>query len=152
MLRVGDEAPEFNATLQDGSNFRLSEALAAGPLVLYFYPKDFTAGCTREAHGFRDVYSEIRDLGASIVGISTDSPESHRRFGEACDLPFRLAADTDGSVRAAYGVHRRSLGPGTKRVTFLIDSGGVVQGVYHHEIAIGRHVTDVLDGLRGLAC
>ena len=93
MLRIGDIAPEFEITLGDGTAFRLSEALEKGPLVLYFYPKDFTAGCTREAQGFRDVYSDIRDLGASVVGVSTDDPDSHRRFREARRLPFQLATD-----------------------------------------------------------
>ena len=150
MLRIGDKAPDFEVTLDDGTAFRLSDALEKGPLVLYFYPKDFTAGCTREAQGFRDVYSDIRDLGASVIGMSTDDRDSHRRFREACALPFQLAADTDGTVREAYGVRRRFLGPGTKRVTYLIDCEAVVRGVYDHEIAIGRHVTDVLKGLRGL--
>jgi peroxiredoxin Q/BCP len=151
MLRIGDTAPEFEVSLDDGTAFRLSEALEKGPVILYFYPKDFTAGCTREAQGFRDVYSDIRDLGASVIGMSTDDLDSHRRFREACRLPFQLAADTDGTVREAYGVRRRFLGPGTKRVTYLIDCEAVIRGVYDHEIAIGRHVTDVLNGLRELA-
>ena len=151
MLRIGDKAPKFEVTLDDGTAFRLSEALANGPLVLYFYPKDFTVGCTREAQSFRDVYSEIRDLGASVIGMSTDDPDSHRRFREACRLPFQLAADTDGTVREAFDVRRLlPLGPATKRVTFLIDRSGIIQGVYDHELAIGRHANDVLDGLRGL--
>lgn len=151
MLRIGDIAPEFEITLGDGTAFRLSEALEKGPLVLYFYPKDFTAGCTREAQGFRDVYSDIRDLGASVVGVSTDDPDSHRRFREARRLPFQLATDADGTVREAFDVRRHlPLGPATKRVTFLIDRSGIIRGVYDHEIAIGRHVTDVLKGLRRL--
>lgn len=151
MLKVGDMAPDFEAVLDDGSVFRLRDALADGPLVLFFYPRDFTAGCTREAQGFRDAYAEIRELGASVVGVSTDGSDSHRRFREACRLPFRLAADVDGSVREAYDVRRRvPVGPGTMRVTYLIDSEGRVRGVYNHELAIGRHVNDVLAGLRGL--
>jgi peroxiredoxin Q/BCP len=150
MLKIGDTAPDFEAPLDDGSVFRLSEALAIGPLVLYFYPRDFTAGCTREAQDFRDVYPDIFELGAWVIGVSTDHADSHRRFREACRLPFPLATDTGGSIRDAYGVHRRFLGPGTMRVTFLIDREGVIRGVYDHELAIGRHVTDVLSGLRGL--
>ncbi len=155
MITVGEPFPQFKVKACNGlTNDDLTEftndSFDGKWKVFFFYPKDFTAGCTREAQGFRDVYSDIRDLGASVIGMSTDDRDSHRRFREACALPFQLAADTDGTVREAYGVRRRFLGPGTKRVTYLIDCEAVVRGVYDHEIAIGRHVTDVLKGLRGL--
>ncbi len=116
-------------------------------LVLYFYPKDFTIGCTKEACDFRDNYEALQHEGAILVGVSSDDPESHRRFKDKYALPFPLAADIDQSISRSYDVLRRFL-PGPQRVTYVIDTSGVIRGAFRHELAIGRHQDDVLQTLR----
>ena len=147
MLKVGEIAPDFEAPLSDGSTFRLSEALCKGPLVLYFYPKDFTPGCTREAQAFRERHTDILKFGASVIGINTDSIDSHQRFKKTCALSFQLATDPEGKVQETYGVRRRFPRQSTMRVTFLIDQAAVIRGAYKHEVAVRRHVADVLHDL-----
>jgi peroxiredoxin Q/BCP len=136
--------------LDDGTAFRLSDWVGKKHVVLYFYPRDFTPGCTREARSFRDNHAAITAQGALLVCVSTDSAASHLRFRASCQLPFLLGADPEKSVTKLYGVNRPFWLAPTRRVTFLIDKAGVVRGVFHHELAIGRHQDDVLVGLRRL--
>src|SRR5512145_225507 len=103
-IRVGDRAPEFSATTQDGSMIQLSDFLAKGPVVLFFYPKDGTAVCTKEACSFRDSYQQFVDAGAAVIGLSSDSPEIHQDFARQHGLPFPLISDADGALRKAFGV------------------------------------------------
>jgi peroxiredoxin Q/BCP len=123
MIAVGDTAPDFVAPNQDGTSFRLS-SLKGSPLVLYFYPKADTPGCTIESKGFRDVYPEFKSRGVQVVGVSVDDCPEQKAFAQKYGLPFPLIADSKKSVAGAYGV----LGPrGTaRRVTFLIDAQGKV--------------------------
>ncbi|MCC7365324.1 MAG: peroxiredoxin [Dehalococcoidia bacterium] len=102
MLQVGAKAPEFEGVLDDGTAFRLSEALGRGPVVLYFYPKDFTGGCTKEACSFRDNFGAIGAAGATLVGVSADNEDSHTRFREKHGLPFPLLADTEKRIVDAF--------------------------------------------------
>jgi peroxiredoxin Q/BCP len=150
MLKVGEKAPDFAAAMDGGTEFRLSEWYGKKYVVLYFYPKDFTVGCTRQACAFRDNYKEILKNDAIIVGISTDSAESHRAFREKYALPFPLIGDTDKKVTALYDAERRFSFPGAQRVTYVIDKNGVICGAFRHELAIGRHQDDVLRTLRNL--
>ena len=150
MLKVGDQAPDFSALLDDETVFRLSNWHGKKHIVLYFYPKDFTRGCTAEACGFRDNYEAIKEQDAILVGVSPDSIQSHRMFKEANGLSFPLASDTDQRVIRLYDVQRSLVIKRPKRVTYLIDRGGVVRGVFRHEVAIGRHQDDVLQTLRTL--
>lgn len=120
------------------------------PVVLYFYPKDYTPGCTIEAREFRDQYDAFTAEGAEIVGVSGDSVASHRRFAASLDLPFTLLSDKDGAVRKLYGVEK-TLGLFPGRVTYVIDKGGVVQQVISSQLQPKRHVRDSLDGLRQVA-
>ena len=124
-----------------------------GPLVVFFYPKDFTGVCTKEACGFRDIYDVLRkDHGAEVIGVSRDSEESHDRFKAEHRLPFRLIADRDGRLSKAFGVERLwGLIPFAKRVTFVADAGGTIRGVFHHELDAGRHVSDVRACLEAMA-
>lgn len=130
MVAIGDTAPDFRAPNQDGTEFRLS-SLKGSPVVLYFYPKADTPGCTIEAKGFRDVYGEFTAKKVAVVGVSTDDCPDQKKFVDKYGLPFPLIADSKQDVARAYGV----LGPhGTaRRATFLIDAGGkvvdVVEGV-----------------------
>ena len=150
MLQVGARAPEFEGTLDDGSTFRLTEALVRGPVVLYFYPKDFTMGCTREACGFRDNFEAITAAGATLIGVSADDEASHTRFREKHQLPLRLLSDTSRAVIDAYDA-RGMFGLGIARVTYVIDRSGTIAAAFRHELIVSRHVPMVLEALAKLA-
>lgn len=141
-LQVGDRAPDFTLPDQSGNAVTLSERLAEKVVVLYFYPKDETRGCTAEACGFRDSYESFTDAGAEVIGISSDSVESHERFAGHHDLPFLLLADSAGTVRGQYGA--KSLGVIPGRITFVIDQQGVIRHAFSSMTNIGGHVGDAL--------
>jgi peroxiredoxin Q/BCP len=121
--KVGDKAPQVSATLSDGTTFSLPGWLEKAPLVLYFYPKDDTPGCTTEACALRDDISAYRELNATVVGSSYDSIESHRRFIAKYNLPFPLVADTDKKLAKAFGVDGAMF---AKRATFIIAKDGTI--------------------------
>ncbi|MDQ3034656.1 MAG: peroxiredoxin [Myxococcota bacterium] len=142
MIEAGEVAPPFGGRDQDGNEVRSEDLLQKGPVVLYFYPKDFTPGCTKESCLFRDAFEDLRGLGASIVGVSADDGESHRKFAARYQLPFPLLSDPDRALAKSYGIVR-PFGLGARRVTFVIGTDGKVRGVFHHEISMSRHVSDV---------
>lgn len=149
-IGVGDEAPDFELLDGSGRAVRLRDFRGKQPVVLYFYPKDDTPGCTKEACTFRDQYEDFRALGAEVIGISSDSQESHARFVEKHRLPFRLLSDRGGLVRKAYGVPATfGLIPG--RVTFVIDTQGIVRHVFNSQTQAAQHVHEALETLRRLA-
>jgi peroxiredoxin Q/BCP len=143
---VGDRAPDFSLRSQDGEVVKLSELLRRGSVVVWFYPKDRTPGCTAEAGAFRDSYARFAELGAEVVGISSDSVESHSGFAAECDLPFRILSDEDGEVRRLYGVSS-SMGLIPGRVTYVIDRGGIVKYVFSSQLQATRHVKEALGAL-----
>jgi peroxiredoxin Q/BCP len=148
MVKVGDEAPDVTLPSQSGEPVRLSEIWKQRVVVLYFYPKDDTPGCTRQACAFRDNYEVFTDAGAEVIGVSADSVGAHGAFAGRYELPFTLLSDADGAVRKQYGV-KRTLGiPG--RVTYVIDTDGVVRHVFSSQTNIGRHVNDALAVVREL--
>jgi len=149
MLQPGMKAPEFTATLDDGSSFSLSDMKGKRNLVLYFYPRDFTTGCTKEACSFRDNYDAIKDYDATIAGVSRDGAESHAAFREKHSLPFPLIADRDGSLHRAYEV-KGTLPFVLPRITYVIDKEGVIRAAMRHDVRVGRHVSDVLEALASL--
>jgi peroxiredoxin Q/BCP len=146
---VGDPAPSFDATLQSGECVRLSD-YRGKYLVLYFYPRAFTPGCTAEVCSFRDNQAELRALGAEIVGVSIDPPEKAARFGEKYSAGFPLIGDADGAISRAYGVVWPLLST-ARRETFVIDPEGKVAARFHHELLVGRHQDDVLAFLKARA-
>ncbi|MBD3367390.1 MAG: redoxin domain-containing protein [Candidatus Eisenbacteria bacterium] len=148
-LKPGDGAPEFSAPTGDGDTVSLADFIGKGDVVLYFYPRDNTPGCTREARAFRDAAVEIRSRGAEIVGVSTNSEGSHRRFAANQELNFPLLADTDGSIAAAYGVLKPN-GRTAERATFLVDRKGVVRRVWPKVTVKGhaQEVTRAIDEMR----
>ena len=149
LLAAGTRAPDFTARLDDGSEFHLADQLGQKNLVLYFYPKDGSAGCTAQACSFRDSYAAIGAHDAIIVGVSSDSEDSHRSFREEHALSFPLIADQDGRLRELYDV--RSLLPFIRpRITYVIDKHGVIRAAFRHDVAIGRHLTDTLAALEAL--
>jgi peroxiredoxin Q/BCP len=150
MLKVGDRAPDFTGVLADGKKVRLREMLGRHHVVLYFYPKDFTPGCTREACSFRDHRGEIAALGAEIYGVSLDPPEKHAAFAERYSLPFPLISDGDRSIARSFGVLRLGGLLLTKRATFVIDRSGVIRRVTHSELAMDRHIEQAIEALRSI--
>jgi peroxiredoxin Q/BCP len=138
MLTIGARAPEFTLPDADGQATSLSNLLRDGSLVLYFYPADFTPGCTREACQLRDLHNEVAAAGLRVAGVSPQSPESHRAFREKYKLPFTLLADLDRFVIKMYGV-QGPLGFGVRRTTFLIDQGRHIQDAVLANFRIGQH-------------
>jgi thioredoxin-dependent peroxiredoxin len=150
MVEVGQEAPDFTLPDQMGVVTSLSE-LRGSPVVLYFYPKDDTPGCTKEACGFRDDFSGYQARGSTILGVSPDSSTSHARFAQKFNLPFTLLADAEHKVCEAYGVWkeknmygRKSMG--VERTTFVIDAKGVVRAVFPR-VKVDGHSDAVLNAI-----
>ncbi|UYZ60486.1 peroxiredoxin [Hymenobacter latericus] len=141
MLQIGDAAPDFTLKTTDGANFTLS-AQRGRAVVLYFYPKDDTPGCTAQACSFRDQYQDFQDLGAEVVGISSDSEASHQKFTQKHRLPFPLLADAGGRVRKLYEVPRAMLGLLPGRVTFVIDAAGKVRYIFNSMSRATDHVAE----------
>jgi peroxiredoxin Q/BCP len=145
-VAVGDLAPDFTLPDQLGERIRLGELVGKKNIVLYFYPKDATPGCTAEARAFRDAYDTFTAADTEVLGVSSDSIKSHKRFAARHQLPFRLLSDRDGAVRALYGVER-TLGILPGRVTYVIDRDGVVQHMYSSQLAATRHVREACQAL-----
>jgi len=148
-LSVGDRAPDFTLPDQSGRPVRLRDLMGKKNVVLYFYPKDATPGCTAEARAFRDAYDAFTEADTEVIGVSSDSVKSHERFAAKHALPFTLLSDRDGKVRELYGVER-TLGILPGRVTYVIDRGGVVRHVYSSQFAATRHVREARHALTDL--
>ena len=138
MLATGELAPDFELPDQDGRKRRLGDLLGGRPLILYFYPADFTPGCTREACDLRDLHARILSVGLRVVGVSPQSPESHRRFRDEHSLPFMLLSDEDKLAIKAFGVDG-PLGIGVRRATFLIDGKRRIVDAVLADLRISRH-------------
>jgi len=147
-VREGDAAPDFTSTSHTGETISLS-ALKGKWVVLYFYPADDTPGCTAEACSFRDSYEAFTDAGAVVVGVSGNDTTSHTKFADKHRLPFSLLSDTDGALRASYGV-KKSLGLLPGRVTFVIDPSGVVRKVFSSQLRATKHIDEALATIRSV--
>ncbi len=145
-VKVGDRAPDFSLRSQEGELVSLSQLISRGNVVVYFYPKDRTPGCTAEAGAFRDSYGRFGELGAEVVGISSDSVDSHKGFADKCQLPFKILSDVAGAVRKSYGVPS-SMGMLPGRVTYVIDRKGIVRHIFSSQLHATRHVEEALKGL-----
>lgn len=148
ILKSGDKAPEFASVDQNGKQISLSD-YKGKRLILYFYPKDNTSGCTAEACSLRDGYEQLGNLGYEVVGVSPDSEKSHQNFIKKFDLPFRLIADTNQQVATAYGVwgEKKMYGKsymGILRTTFIVDEKGVISHVIS-KVNTGEHVKQILE-------
>lgn len=148
-IQVGDSAPDFSLPSQTGDTVTLSQFQGQQPVVIYFYPKDDTPGCTVESCSFRDDYEAFKDLGAVVIGISSDSPESHAQFAAKHNLPFLLLSDRGAQVRRAYGVPT-TLGLLPGRVTYVIDVQGTVRHIFNAQFNPKAHVTEALQVLQQL--
>jgi peroxiredoxin Q/BCP len=152
-LDLGDKAPDFTLPTDGGGSITLSK-LGGKKVVVYFYPKDDTSGCTAEACGFRDAFPDYGATGAVVIGISKDSVASHDKFKKKHELPFILASDTGGEVCEKFGVwvEKSMYGRkymGIERATFLIDETGIIRGVWH-KVRVPGHVGEVLKAAHAL--
>jgi peroxiredoxin Q/BCP len=138
MLETEQKAPEFTLPDQDGRDISLTSLLKDGPAILYFYPADFTPGCTREACSIRDLHREIARVGLTVAGISPQSPDSHKRFREKYNLPFTLLSDEKKEVIKMFGVDGL-MGFWVQRVTFLVDQNRTIKGRVKAHFSIAEH-------------
>ena len=145
-IQVGDKAPEFSATTQDGGTIRLGDYRGQKALVLFFYPKDNSPICTKEACSFRDSYEKFVEAGAEVIGVSSDSAESHKTFAKQHQLSFPLISDHDGSLRKLFGVPS-ALGLLPGRSTYVIDKDGIVQLIFSAQFASDKHVQQALNAV-----
>jgi peroxiredoxin Q/BCP len=145
-VQVGDSAPDFTLSTQTDTPVSLGDFLAKTTVVLYFYPKDNTAVCTAEACAFRDGYELFKQAGAEVMGISSDSVETHKQFATERQLPFILLSDVDGAIRNRYGVPTAFGLPG--RVTYIIDRQGTVRHIFFSQFTSEKHVTVALQMLQ----
>jgi peroxiredoxin Q/BCP len=148
-VKAGDPAPDFEGPTSDGSRLGLKDFLGKKNVVLYFYPKDDTPGCTKEACSFRDNLQPIRDMGAEIIGVSLDSIQSHSKFASKYGLTFPLISDKEKRIANAYGV-LKDTGTSTNRVTFIIDKTGRVAKVFL-KVDATKHTEEVVSALKELA-
>ncbi len=150
MISIGEKAPDFTLPSQIGDTVTLSEYFGKKNVVLYFYPKDESTGCTREACKFRDNYDVFTSLGAEVLGVSGQSVESHASFATHHGLPFILLSDEKNEVRKLYGVPA-SMGVIPGRVTFIVDKKGTVRHVFSSQFQPEKHIQEALDVLKKLA-
>jgi peroxiredoxin Q/BCP len=149
-VEVGSIAPDFILPSQSGQMVSLKDFIGEKPLVLFFYPKDGTLGCTKEACAFRDDYEGFGNLEAEVIGISSDSVESHRSFAAKHNLPYTLLSDEERKVRKLYGVPN-TLGLFPGRVTYVIDREGIVRHVFSSQLGAEKHVEEALIALRSIS-
>ena len=148
-LKVGDKAPDFTLFSQTGENVTLSQIIGKKNIVLYFYPKDESKGCTRQACEFRDKYEVFTDLGAEVIGLSSDDIKSHESFAKKYNLPFILLSDNENKVRKLYGV-KSTFGVIPGRVTFVIDKKGIIKNIFSSQFNFKKHIDESLETLKQL--
>ncbi len=147
---AGSLAPNFTLPSQSGKKVSLRDFLGKKPVILFFYPKDDTPGCTKEACAFRERYEDFRELNAEVIGISSDSVGSHMSFAAEHELPFTLLSDEGGKVRKLYGASSTfGLFPG--RVTYVLDEEGVVRHIFSSQLGVEKHVEEALEALRSMS-
>jgi thioredoxin-dependent peroxiredoxin len=147
-IELGDVMPHFTAVDTHGNTFDSRDYVGKKPLVIYFYPKDNTPGCTAQACSFRDQYQDFTDLGAEVIGISSDSVDSHDTFAKRHRLPFILLSDTDKKIRKLFGVPAGLLGILPGRVTYVVDKEGKVILVFDNSINATKHIPKALEAIK----
>lgn len=148
-LKVGDKIPNFTAKDTNGDDFNSLDLIGKKPLVIYFYPKDNTPGCTTQACSFRDQYEDFKDLGAEVIGISSDSIASHQKFTRQFKLPFILLSDSDKKIRSLFGVPSNLFGLIPGRVTYVADATGTIIMVFN-SMKAKNHIPKALEAIKEL--
>lgn len=146
-LQVGGKVPDFSAKDSNGNDFDSASIVGKKPVVFYFYPKDSTPGCTAQACSFRDQYEDFKDLGAEVIGISSDSVESHKKFAKRHHLPFILLSDNDKKIRNLFGVKPSLFGLIPGRVTYIVDRNGIIQLIFDSLVAT-NHIPRALEKIK----
>lgn len=146
-LQVGDKIPDFSAKDSKGNHFDSASVLSKKPVVFYFYPKDNTPGCTAQACSFRDQYEDFKDLGAEVIGISSDSIASHEKFAKQYRLPFLLLSDNNKKIRNLFGVKSSLFGLIPGRVTYVVDKNGIIQLIFDSLVAT-NHIPKALETIK----
>lgn len=146
-LQVGDRIPNFSAKDSNGSDFDSVTIVGKKPMVFYFYPKDNTPGCTAQACSFRDQYEDFKDLGAEVIGISSDSIVSHKKFAKQYKLPFLLLSDNDKKIRNLFGVKPSLFGLIPGRVTYVADQTGIIRLIFDSLVAT-NHIPRALETVK----
>jgi peroxiredoxin Q/BCP len=147
---MAEKAPDVSFLRADGSQVKLSSLIGQKTLVLFFYPKDHTAGCTAEACSFRDSYEDFKRAGADVIGISADDAASHESFKKKNRLPFTLLTDKGGAAEAAFSIKKTFLGLVKGRVTFVIDRNGEIRHRFESQVQLKKHVSEALEIVRKL--
>ena len=148
-LKVGDKIPNFTSKDAKGNDFDSQNIVGQKPLVIYFYPKDNTPGCTTQACSFRDQYEDFKDLGAEVIGISSDTVASHLKFSKQYKLPFILLSDFDKKIRKAFGVPTGMFGLLPGRVTYVTDKNGIIKMIFDSMLA-AKHIPKALQAIKKL--
>ena len=148
-LKVGDKIPDFTATDSNGQTVDSTAFIGQKPVVIYFYPKDNTPGCTAQACSFRDQYQDFKDLGAEVIGISSDSEASHEKFSKQYKLPFILLSDKNKSIRNQFGVKGDMFGLIPGRVTYVADKNGIIKMIFDSVLAT-KHIPKALEAIKRL--
>jgi peroxiredoxin Q/BCP len=146
-LKIGDKVPSFVAVDANGTSFDSKDIIGKKPVVIYFYPKDNTPGCTMQACGFRDYYEDFIDLGAEVIGISSDTVNSHKKFTNQYKLPFTLLSDSDKKLRKLFGVPDKLFGLLPGRVTYIINKAGIITMIFDSVMAT-KHISIALKSLK----
>ncbi len=149
-IKVGDRIPAFKLKNQNGSEVYSASLIGDKNLVIYFYPKDDTPGCTKESCSFRDAYEDFLELDAEVIGVSSDDEKSHKKFAEKHKLPFDLLADSKKTVRKAFGVPGNLFGLIPGRVTYIIDKQGVVRSIFNSQTDPVGHIAEAKKVLKSL--
>ncbi|HPE56641.1 MAG TPA: peroxiredoxin [Bacteroidales bacterium] len=150
-VKVGEKVPNFQLVDQNGNMFYLESVLGKNNLIIYFYPKDFTPGCTAEACAFQNMHNDFKDLDAEIIGISSDSVETHLKFAKKYNLTFTLLSDEDNKVKMKFGIVDSFFGLISSRITFVVDKKGIIRNVFNSQINIKKHIRSALDALNTLS-
>ncbi|TRX21893.1 peroxiredoxin [Flavobacterium franklandianum] len=146
-LQVGDKIPNFTVKDSNGNDFDSASIIGKKPVVFYFYPKDNTPGCTAQACSFRDQYEDFKDLGAEVIGISSDSVQSHEKFAKRYKLPFLLLSDNDKKLRKLFGVKTNLFGLLPGRVTYVADNSGIIQLIFD-SLSATSHIPRALNTIK----
>ncbi len=149
-LKEGDKIPGFSAIDTNGNLFNIDSVLGNKPIVIYFYPKDNTPGCTVQACSFRDQYQDFVDLGAEVIGVSSDSVISHQKFSDAHNLPFILLSDNNQVIRNSFGVPSGLLGLIPGRVTYVVDKKGIIKMIFDSSLMPAKHIAKALEAIKKL--
>lgn len=146
-LKAGHKAPDFTLPSTSGKNFHLSKDKFLKPLIIYFYPKDFTGGCTKEACGFRDTFEFFRGADIDVIGISRDNIDTHHEFRKAHNIPFELLSDIDGAVAKAYDATVPLINF-TRRITYLLDKQHTIVAVYENLFGAKKHIDEMISQVK----